>query len=187
MSIPRFNISTLKQAIERQQSEMKKDIFRTVAMDIWEKEKQNKKGESSDYRTIKFYLKVAISPEEPDTDSEYYISSDYSDWLPNGYTYMEMYHNFFKDDITWTLRVFPEEIIEKFINDNSTKEKIAIIDNFEISGSFEHKMSLSDLEDYYGVDPMTKKTLDYEINCYMNSILKYNICTHVELRILNIS
>jgi hypothetical protein len=44
MSIPKFNISALKQAIERQQSEMKKDIFRSVVMDIWANErKENKK------------------------------------------------------------------------------------------------------------------------------------------------
>jgi hypothetical protein len=39
MSIPRFNISTLKQSIKRQQSELKKSIFRSVAMDIWASEK----------------------------------------------------------------------------------------------------------------------------------------------------
>jgi hypothetical protein len=46
MSIPRFNISALSQSIQRQQSELKKDIFRSVAMDIWANERSNnqKKG-----------------------------------------------------------------------------------------------------------------------------------------------
>lgn len=38
MSIPKFNVSALKQSIERQQAELKRDIFRSVAMDVWAKE-----------------------------------------------------------------------------------------------------------------------------------------------------
>jgi hypothetical protein len=65
MSIPRFNISALKQAIERQQSEMKKDIFRSVVMDIWANERkvQDKSGVKTPLKPGSVRIKLTISPD----------------------------------------------------------------------------------------------------------------------------
>jgi hypothetical protein len=81
MSIPRFNISTLKQSIKRQQSELKKSIFRSVAMDIWASEKAS----PEDKLKKKFNLKEGdlendIENKEKYERNESWYANDIRSW-----------------------------------------------------------------------------------------------------------
>jgi hypothetical protein len=102
MGIPKFNISALRQSIQRQQSELKRDIFRSVAMDIWESSGKNtekqKKNQKPKFEPGYVYLYLEYQ-EEIEGDSKEIKSALLG----------------FLDDNLEQMGIDPDDVIQEFL------------------------------------------------------------------------